>query len=135
MSEFHLPFNYYLSLFSSSLRTPLDLALAGQPLALYCTFSLDRSKPVILIVLGAGSIVRPSVRCLAGAIRWPGICPFHFLLSSDQIGSAMPLHPLMCTSRAGYIGWWYSGRELWPGHPKVRKAPALPGFPSRLSRL
>jgi len=41
-----LPFNYYLSLFSSSLRTPLDLALAGQPLALYCTFSLDRSKPV-----------------------------------------------------------------------------------------
>jgi len=41
-----LPFNYYLSLFSSSLRTPLDLALAGQPLALYCTFSLDMSKPV-----------------------------------------------------------------------------------------
>ena len=46
ISEFHMPFNYYLSLFSSSLWTPLDLALAGQPLALYCTFSLDRSKPV-----------------------------------------------------------------------------------------
>jgi len=41
-----LPFNYYPSLPSSSLKPPLDLALAGQPLALYCTFSLDRSKPV-----------------------------------------------------------------------------------------
>jgi len=46
ISEFHLPFNYYPSLFSSSLKTSLDLALAGQPLALYCTFSLDRSQPV-----------------------------------------------------------------------------------------
>jgi len=46
ISEFRLPFNYYLSLFLSSLKTPLDLALAGQPLALCCTFSLDMSKPV-----------------------------------------------------------------------------------------
>jgi len=40
-----LPFNYYLSLSSRSLKTPLDLVLAGQPLALYYSISLDRSKP------------------------------------------------------------------------------------------
>ena len=43
-----MPFNYYPSLPSSSLKPPLDLALAGQPLALYCTFSSDRSKRVTL---------------------------------------------------------------------------------------
>ena len=35
-----MPFNYYLSLSSSSLKTPLDLALAGHPLAIYCIICL-----------------------------------------------------------------------------------------------
>jgi len=35
-----------ISLSPGLLKSSLDLALAGQLLALYCTFSLDRSKPV-----------------------------------------------------------------------------------------
>ena len=46
ISEFHLPFTYYLSLFSRSLKPLLHLALASQPLALNCTSLLNRSKPV-----------------------------------------------------------------------------------------
>ena len=62
ISEFHLPFNYYLSLSSSSLKTPLDLALVGQLLALYCTVSLDRSQPV---TIGYFSCFQPSLMSYA----------------------------------------------------------------------
>jgi len=47
ISEFHLPINHSPFLPLSSPKPPLDLVLAGQPLALNCTFSLARSKPVI----------------------------------------------------------------------------------------
>ena len=44
-----MPFNYYLSLSSSSVKPPLDLALASQLLALYWIFSLNRSKAVTIL--------------------------------------------------------------------------------------